>query len=81
MTNTFEEQQFNASQAIGSHFANALAFIVETLNEQDLGMGDIEALDEESMLEFAEMYNFTPESLAQAIDQFRPAAYKLVDEE
>lgn len=76
----FEQREFEASQPIGSYFANALAFIVESMNEEH-SMGDIESLDEETMMEFAEMYNFTPEALEKAIEAFRPAAYKLVDEE
>jgi hypothetical protein len=76
----FEQREFEATQPIGSYFANALAFIVESMNDEHT-MGDIESMDEETMMEFAEMYNFTPEALSQAIEKFRPAAYKLVDEE
>lgn len=75
-----EQNAFEDSQPRGSHFANALAFIVESMNEEH-SMGDIESLDEETMEEFAVIYNFTPESLAKAIEMFRPAAYRLVDEE
>ena len=72
-----EENTFRASAPWGSHYANALAFIVESIND-DHTLGDIEALDYESMMEFAEMYNFTEMALRKAIDDFRKAAFREV---
>ena len=68
-----EHAEHLANAPAGSHFANALAFIVESIND-DHFLGDIEELDYESMMEFAEMYNFTEESLRNAINSFRKAA-------
>lgn len=70
----FEQREFEASQPTGSYFANALAFIVESLTENDIEWDMIENLDHESMMEFAEMYNFTPDALEKAIEAFRVAA-------
>lgn len=56
----------------GSHYANALAFIVESVidgNVEDLT--DIVMMDYESMMEFAEQYNFTEEMLKKAIADMR----------
>lgn len=75
-----EQQEFERNAPWGSYFANALAFIVESMNEEHT-MGEIENMDIDTMLEFADMYNFTPDALQKAIDAFRPAAYKLADEE
>lgn len=73
-TREIEEHHEHWSNApAGSHYANALAFIVDSINDGHF-LGDIEELDYESMMEFAEMYNFTEESLRKAIDAFRKAA-------
>lgn len=67
----------------GTHFANALAFIVDSIADMDEGYGqfntsDIENLDQESVLEFGDMYNFTPESLKLALRGFISAVDKEV---
>lgn len=59
----------------GTHFANALAFIVESLADAEEGTGmfnttDLENLDKESLLEFADMYNFTESTFENALKMF-----------
>lgn len=65
----------NTNEAL--HNANALAFIVDSIND-DHFLTDIEELDYDTMMEFAEMYNFTEESLKRMIGEFRKAAFREV---
>lgn len=81
-----QNQEFAADNEIavsGTHYANALAFIVDSIGTTDEGDGslntsDIENLDRESRLEFAEMYNFTESALEKALQYFRSAVDKEV---
>lgn len=81
-----QNQEFAAENdhaVSGTHYGNALAFIMDSIGDTDEGSGslntsDIENLDRESRLEFAEMYNFTEESLTQALQYFRSAVDKEV---
>ena len=61
----------------GSHFANALAFIVESLADDDTPVHNTDdfenAHDIDTILEFAEMYNFTLDAFHQALEMFRNA--------
>lgn len=68
-----EEMNHQKNSPTGSYFANALAFIVESIND-GMTITDIRTLDYESMMEFGEMYNFTEESLSLALEQFEKAA-------
>lgn len=57
--------------------AHAFAFIIDSLND-DHFLSDIEQLDYESMMEFAEQWGFTETALRRAIDRFRKAAFREV---
>lgn len=71
MTNN---NQLPENAPAGSHFANALAFIVESLSDDNAeSTHDIQAMDIESRMEFAEMYNFTEEAFQKAYTAFRQA--------
>lgn len=80
-TREVEEQLENETpNSSGTHFANALAFIVETLgntHNEELPVHNTDdfenALDAESLMEFADMYNFSMESFRTALDWFRVA--------
>lgn len=75
MTNNTEPQTRREAlrrNALGSHYANALAFITESVidgNVEDLT--DITMMDYETKMEFAEQYNFTEEALQKAIADMR----------
>jgi len=68
-----EEMNHRKNAPTGSYFANALAFIVESIND-GMTTTDIRTLDYDSMMEFGEMYNFTEESLSLALEQFEKVA-------
>lgn len=73
-----EAQEHAAGAPWGSYFANALAFIVESLDDEgsplaQFGSGYLRELSEEDIMEWAESYNFTVESLTQALDAFQRA--------
>jgi hypothetical protein len=61
----------------GSHFANALAFIVESLSDADTPVSNTDDfennIDADTILEFAEMYNFTLDAFHKALEMFRKA--------
>ena len=69
-----EHREFEASQPRGSYFANALAFIVESMNENEIDWGMIESLEGADLLEWAEMYNFDEENYRKAVEAFEVAA-------
>ncbi len=79
MTNNMTRRELRAERevvAAGSHFANALAFIVESLADDDTPVSntsDLENLDSGTLLEFEEMYNFTDDAYKKALDFFRQA--------
>jgi hypothetical protein len=75
-TREIEEEREKTTS--GSHIANALAFIVDSIGDSGMFLRDIEELDIDSMLEFADMYNFTPNALEKAISAFRTAAFREV---
>ena len=61
----------------GSYFANALAFIVESLKDNEVECSaDINNMDYESIMEFAEIYNFTYEAFGDAIRAFQQAYFQ-----
>lgn len=78
-----QNQEFRGERAedeipFGSHYANALAFIVDTLADDDelpvQNTSDFEnALDPDTIMEFAEMYNFTIPAFRQAMEAFQRA--------
>lgn len=76
-TRELDEERENATT--GSHFANALAFIVDSLADDEtpvFNTSDFENnIDPESIMEFAEMYNFTLESFHKALEYFQRAVH------
>lgn len=71
-----EAAEFEKTAPPGSHFANALAFIVESLSDPETPVyntSDLENLDSGTLLEFAEMYNFTDDAYRKALQQFSAA--------
>jgi len=58
----------------GTHHANALAFIVDSLADGEVeGTGDLRFMDTESLMEFAERYNFTLDTFFTALRRFEAA--------
>lgn len=74
---TREVEEVIENEVGGSYFANALAFIIESLNEEHT-LELLKSLDEGSFDEFATIYNFTRESFDRAIESFRKAATREV---
>ncbi len=74
-TRELEEQAETLNKApAGSYFANALAFIVESLADGEVeSSNEIQALDYEAIMEFGEMYNFTYEAFGDAMRKFQQA--------
>lgn len=74
-TREIEEERENA--VAGSYFANALAFIVETLSDEETPVHNTDDfennLSPDDMLEWADMYNFTLEAFHKALEMFRNA--------
>lgn len=71
-----EQAEFERNAPWGSHYGNALAFIVDSLSDTEGGitLDMIETLDPDSAMEFCEMYNTTLEELRKAIEAFRIAS-------
>ena len=74
---TREVEEVIENEVGGSYFANALAFIIEGLNDEHT-LEQLKSLDEGSFDEFATIYNFTRESFDKAIEGFRKAATREV---
>lgn len=73
-----EQAEHERNAPWGSHFANALAFIVESLSDDDTPVNNTDDfennIDPETFMEFADMYNFTREAFDQALEMFRNAS-------
>lgn len=78
MTN---DNQLPANAPLGSYYANALAFIVESfLDDNAEDYLDILLMDVESLNEFAEMYNTTVEMIHKANRDLRTISEKYTKE-
>lgn len=72
-----EQKEFERNAPWGSYFANALAFIVESLSDDETPVHNTDDfennLSPEDIMEWAEMYNFTIDAFHTALEMFRKA--------
>lgn len=71
-----ETLEAESKNATGTHFANALAFIVESLTDEgtpisEFGTGYFHGMDSTDLMEFATMYNFTEEAFRKALTAYQ----------
>ena len=72
-----EHEEHLKNAPAGSYYANALAFVIESILEGSAeDYTDITMMDYESLLEFAEMYNTTTEMIAKAVRDIRTVSEK-----
>jgi hypothetical protein len=75
---TREVQETLDSETLGTHFSNALAFVVESLADDDTPIqntSDLENMELTELLEWCDMYNFSPNAFRLAIEQFTLAVH------